>query len=124
MNGSYLLDTNVFINAIKHGVRLPSAYYAYSVITELELLSFPGLPSDEEKAIRSILSNMQRVELVDDIKSEAIRVRRSTRMKLPDSIISASALVTSIILVTDDIKMGDQHSGDVISLFDLVKRRN
>lgn len=122
MNGSYLLDTNVFINAIRHSVRLPLARYSYSVITELELLSFPGLPSEVEDAIRSILSNMKRIELVHDIKDEAIRVRRRTRMKLPDSIISASAVVTSTMLVTDDIKMGEQHSGAVVSLFDLIKR--
>ncbi len=44
MSGSYLLDTNVFINAIERQLRLPSANYVYSVITELELLAFPGLP--------------------------------------------------------------------------------
>ncbi|WP_427046987.1 hypothetical protein [Halomonas casei] len=43
MSGSYLLDTNVFINAITRQLHLPPADYAYSVITELELLSFPNL---------------------------------------------------------------------------------
>ncbi|XKH61526.1 type II toxin-antitoxin system VapC family toxin [Halomonas sediminis] len=122
MSGSYLLDTNVFINAIRHGVRLPLASYSYSVITELELLSFPGLPSEEEASIRSILRSMTRIELGDDIKDEVIRVRRGTRMKLPDSIISASAIVTSATLVMDDAKMVSQHAGDVVSLDALVNR--
>lgn len=46
MSGNYLLDTNVFINAIDRQLRLPAAHYAYSVITALELLAFPGLLSE------------------------------------------------------------------------------
>lgn len=48
MSGKYLLDTNVFINAIERQLRLPSAHYAFSVITELELLAFPSLPLEEK----------------------------------------------------------------------------
>jgi len=78
MSGSYLLDTSVFINAIRPAVRLPLARYAYSVTTELELLFFPELSAEEEDAIRSVLSSMKRIELSEDIKRETIRVRRST----------------------------------------------
>ena len=120
MNGSYLLDTNVFINAIRDGVKLPSAFYAYSVITELELLSFPELTSEDELTIRSVLSRMTKVILSDDIRRETIQVRRSTRMKLPDSIISASAVVISACLVTDDAKLAEQHGGNAVSLHELV----
>ena len=120
MNGSYLLDTNVFINAIRHGVKLPLARYSYSVVTELELLSFPELTSEDEAAIGSVLSRMTRIELGNDVRRETIRVRRSTRMKLPDSIISASAIVISATLVTDDIKLAGQHESSVVPLDALV----
>ena len=59
--GNYLLDTNVFINAIERQLCLPPAYYAYSVITELELLGFQVDPF-EEQAI-SALQLLTRVEL-------------------------------------------------------------
>ncbi|NVF13735.1 type II toxin-antitoxin system VapC family toxin [Vreelandella maris] len=122
MSGSYLLDTNVFINAIKRQLLLPSAHYAYSVITELELLAFPGLLAEEEHAIKAILGQLTRVELDYQVKTETIKVRRSTQMKLPDSIISASAMVAASTLVTDDVKLAEKHAGNVISLDTLLSR--
>lgn len=122
MSGNYLLDTNVFINAIERQLRLPVAHYAYSVITELELLAFPGLPTDEEQAIKAILVQLTRVELNYQVKEETIKVRRKTQMKLPDSIISASAFVTATTLVTDDAKLAAKHAGNVISLEALLNR--
>ncbi|WP_110648664.1 type II toxin-antitoxin system VapC family toxin [Salinicola peritrichatus] len=116
MSGSYLLDTNVFINAIRRRLQLPAAHYTYSVITELELLGFPGLASEEEHAIQAVLDQLTRVELDSSVRAETIRVRRNTQMKLPDSIICASALVTAATLVTDDVKLAQKYAGDVISL--------
>jgi predicted nucleic acid-binding protein len=116
MSGNYLLDTNVFINAIERQLRLPAAHYAYSVISELELLPFPGLLPEEEQAIKAILDQLTRVELGYQVKAETIKVRRSTQMKLPDSIISASAFVTTATSVTDDAKLAAKHTGNVISL--------
>ncbi|MDQ7727248.1 type II toxin-antitoxin system VapC family toxin [Halomonas sp. SpR8] len=122
MSGNYLLDTNVFINAIERQLRLPAAHYAYSVITELELLAFPGLLPQEEQAIKAILVQLTRVELDHQVKTETIKVRRSTQMKLPDSIISASAFVAAATLVTDDVKLAAKHAGNVISLDTLLNR--
>jgi len=122
MSGSYLLDTNVFINAIRRQLQLPAAHYVYSVITELELLGFPGLASEEEHAIQVVLGQLTRVELDSQVRTETIRVRRSSHMKLPDSIICASALVTAATLVTDDAKLAQKHVGDVISLDALLSR--
>ncbi len=122
MSGNYLLDTNVFINAIERQLRLPAAHYAYSVITELELLAFPGLLPQEEHAIKVILDQLTRVELDHQVKTETIKVRRNTQMKLPDSIISASAFVAASTLVTDDVKLAAKHSGNVISLEALLSR--
>ena len=122
MSGSYLLDTNVFINAIERQLLLPSAHYAYSVITELELLAFPGLLAEEEQAIKAILGQLTRVELDYQVKTETIKVRRSTQMKLPDRIISASAMVAASTLVTDDVKLAEKHAGNVISLDTLLSR--
>lgn len=122
MSGSYLLDTNVFINAIERQLCLPTAHYAFSVITELELLAFPGLLPEDEQAIKVILAQLTRVELDQQVKNETIKVRRSTQMKLPDSIISASASVAAATLVTDDVKLADKHAGNVISLDTLLSR--
>ncbi len=66
-----------------------------------------------------ILAQLTRVELDHQVKNETIKVRRSTQMKLPDSIISASASVAAATLVTDDAKLA-KHAGNVISLDALI----
>ncbi|XOZ33346.1 hypothetical protein ACMDCT_14215 [Halomonadaceae bacterium KBTZ08] len=47
MNGEYLLDTNIIIYAINQELTLTEGRYSISVITEMELLSYPGLSSTE-----------------------------------------------------------------------------
>ena len=121
MSGDYLLDTNVFINAIEQQLCLPPAHYAYSVMTELELLCFPDLPLQEEQAISALLAKLTRVELNQPVRVETINTRRHTRMKLPDSIISASATVTQATLVTDDATLAAKHPGKAISLNMLLR---
>ena len=122
MNGDYLLDTNVFINAINRQLRLPPARYLFSVITELELLSFPDLKPADEERIRSILGQLTCVEIDEFVKKEAIDFRQRTGTKLPDSIIAASAMVAGATLVTDDNKLSERHCGDVVGLNSLVSR--
>jgi len=69
-----------------------------------------------------ILSQLTRVVLNHQVQAETIKIRRSTQMKLPDSIISASAFVVAATLVTDDVKLAAKHAGNVISLDALLSR--
>ena len=117
----FLLDTNIFINAIHQKLKLPAAHYSYSVITELELLGFPRLSTTDEQAIKSFLGQLTRIELNEQVRQETIRIRRSLQIKLPDSIISASAVIAGATLVTDDSKLAQNHNGSAISLAELVK---
>jgi hypothetical protein len=59
--------------------------------------------------------------LSSSIQESAIKVRRATPLKLPDSIISATAIDGGYVLVTDDEKLTIHHIGEVISLEKLVK---
>lgn len=56
MSGRFLLDTNAIIYALNRCLTLPAGDYAFSVITEMELLSFAGLSAEEEKTIRGLLA--------------------------------------------------------------------
>lgn len=60
------------------------------------------------------------MELDETVQDTAIKIRRNTSLKLPDSIISATAITGSFTLVTDDDKLRKCHVGDVISLDELV----
>lgn len=116
MSGKYLLDTNTIIYAIDQRLKLPSNIYAVSVITEMELLSWPSLTPDDEGKLRAVLGKLTVVQLTKTIQDSAIKIRRSTSMKLPDAIISATAMTGGYVLVTNDQKLQQRHLGPAMSL--------
>jgi len=60
---NFLLDTNAIIYLVngRLGSGVPGGRYGVSVITEIELLSFPDLQLDEEQHIRAFLAVCDRV---------------------------------------------------------------
>lgn len=100
----YLLDTNAVIYLVsgRLALPLPDGRYSISIITEIELLSFAGIPAEEEQRIRDLLLLLDRVQLTDAVRDEAINLRRKNRLKLPDAIIAASALTRDAVLLTND----------------------
>lgn len=104
MNRRYLLDTNAIIYLVSARLAspLPDGQYSVSIITEIELLSFSGISAEEEQKIRDLLLVLDQVHLTDAVRDETIRLRRKNRLKLPDAIIAASALIHDAILLTND----------------------
>lgn len=100
----YLLDTNAVIYLMngRLALPLPDGQYSVSIVTEIELLSFPKLSVEDEQKIRDLLQILERVLLTDVVRDETIRLRRENRLKLPDAIIAASALASDAILLTND----------------------
>lgn len=110
----FLLDTNVVIGLLKAdpaaialqrelGFDLPTS--AVSQITRMELLGFPGLLADEESAIRALLDACEVVAISDAVETEAIAIRKSLGVRLPDAIIAASAHAAGLVLVTLDLSL-------------------
>jgi predicted nucleic acid-binding protein len=58
MTVDYLFDTNILIYLLNKRLaeKLPSGRYGYSVITEIELLSFPALTIEEIEIISGYLA--------------------------------------------------------------------
>jgi hypothetical protein len=100
----YLFDTNILIYLLNNGLSdsLPRGRYGYSVITEIELLSFPALTETDTEIINDYLGNIVLINLTDDIKQQTIRLRRAHRIKLPDAIIAATAINSGAALLTND----------------------
>jgi predicted nucleic acid-binding protein len=100
----YLLDTNALIylqsGQLAHG--LPAGSYAYSVISEIEVLSWPQMQPEHEIVWRGLLASLHRVELDVAVREMAIRLRREQRLKLPDAVIAASALTLDATLLSND----------------------
>ena len=104
-----VLDTNIVLYYLGGKIAgfLPLGKYLVSVITEIELLSYPGLNSDEENQIISFLSHITVVGLESNIKNRAIGLRKKYKLKLPDAIIVATAQSVDAILLTNDTKINN-----------------
>jgi len=102
-----LLDTNAVLYLL--GGRLAESLevgsYFVSVISEMELLSYPRLSIDAASQIRSFLADVTIVELTRDVKTTAIQLRREHGLKLPDAIIAASAMNLEAELLTNDLQL-------------------
>lgn len=107
MNGnSVLIDTNIAIFLL-NGDRdlaeiLNEKKLFVSFITQLELLGYAKITRQNEKLIENMLSYCVIVDINNAIKSEVIRLKRSYKIKLPDSIIAATALYLDLPLITAD----------------------
>lgn len=117
----YLLDTNIIIYALNQRLTLPDGHYGISIITEMELLSYPKLTVQEESQIHRLLLEFLSFTINDPIKQLAIDIRRNTAMKLPDSIISATAVEHQFALVTNDAKLAEHHQTTAMSLEELMR---
>ncbi|MDP2902064.1 MAG: PIN domain-containing protein [Methylovulum sp.] len=104
MGIDYLFDTNILIYLLNNCLaeNLPSGRYGYSVITEIELLSFPALTATDMEIINTYLGNIVLMNLTEAIKQKTISLRRTYRIKLPDAIIAATAIEAGAVLLTND----------------------
>ncbi len=102
-----LLDTNIVLYLLgdKLEEQLPDGNYNISVITEIELLSYPALNKTTENNIKKFLNELAIVELDSAIKEEAIKLRRTHSLKLPDAIIVATALIIKAEILTIDLRL-------------------
>ena len=106
MNGiDFVADTNALIYLLNgNSCMLPflNKNLAFSVISEMELLSFSGISEAEENNIKALLNDCEEISLLKDVKDKAIELRKKYKTKLPDAIVAASAIVNNLPLITAD----------------------
>ncbi|MEH2410951.1 type II toxin-antitoxin system VapC family toxin [Nostoc sp.] len=104
-----LLDTNVVLYFL--GGRLvnplPSGQYLISVITEIELLSYPSLSLEEETQIIDFLNKITIIGIDSNIKNLTIAFRKQYKLRLPDAIIVATAKSLNATLFTNDVRLAN-----------------
>ncbi|MCG3167942.1 MAG: hypothetical protein POELPBGB_03742 [Bacteroidia bacterium] len=101
-----LLDTNIIL-AILGGNKTLDEFIAgniiyISFITELELFGFKSLSLQEEKVINSFVGDCRVIDINTAIKQHTIKIRKANKLKLPDSIVAATALYLETPLLTAD----------------------
>ena len=95
-----LLDQQYDLSSL--GINIDESRLLTSVIVRMELLSKKNITNDEEADIKEFLDGLIVVPLDKEIEEKAIEIRRSTALKLPDSIIVATSIILNAILLSDD----------------------
>ena len=105
----YTLDTNAILYYLKDDPDTVSSLrnifsqnvpLYVSVITELELFAFSNLSAAEEKLIEELLTTVAIISLDFHIARLAALIRRQYRLKVPNSVIAATAMFTGSTLLT------------------------
>ena len=112
MGEKYLIDTCAVIKyldeiypaeALKFIDGVVDDISRVSFITKIELLAWnPPVPKDiiiREK----FLAGSEILFINDEIIEKAIRIRKETKIKLPDAIIAATAVTNELILLSDNV---------------------
>ena len=103
----YVLDTNIILYLLSGRLAetLSRGEYLVSIITEIELLSYPSIDKREEEKIRTFLTDINIISLSPKIRDATVRLRRENSLKLPDAIIVATALTLDAELLTNDKRL-------------------
>jgi len=113
MNGiNFLIDTNIIIYLTQGRLKISDfakkgGRLCISSITYIETLGYPFQNQAEEKYVTELCEMFERISITKEIEKQAILIRKSNKIKLPDAIIAATAMVYSLTLVThnwDDFK--------------------
>lgn len=71
-----------------------------SVMTEIELLCWKNATENDLALLNSFISECTVFGLDEDIKLKTIEIRKNSSLKLPDSIIAATALTNNLVLIS------------------------
>ena len=101
-----MVDTNSLIYLLKNDLQLAQLLDRYRVyisfITELELLSFPKISSNEINILEELIDKCFVIQYSQDLKNNIILLKRKYSLKIPDAIIAATAYSYFIPLLTGD----------------------
>jgi predicted nucleic acid-binding protein len=105
----YLVDSNVLIdyvaerfqsNQLKALDLIFDDALRISVITKIEILGYNGVPEEEARMIE-FLGDADIIPLSEEVVDRTILVRKAIKIKTPDAIIAASALVNDLTFITN-----------------------
>ena len=113
MGIKYLWDTNITVYYLQQQFSVSAEKFmdellieyqpAISVISEIELLCWKSHSEKDEVILRSFIQDAIVIELETSIKLKTAEIRKSTKLKLPDAIIAATAIEFDLILLTRNV---------------------
>jgi len=106
----YFLDTNAIVSLLRGDARIAlklsdAEWIGISIISVIEYLSYNKLEEADKYLMNSFMEKVDVINLEmsnDRLIDTAVSVRKKGRIKLPDAIIVACALLHNAIFVTAD----------------------
>lgn len=85
---------------------------AISAITEIELLCWRTADEKDLEVLHNFISDALVIELELPIKLKTAELRKAYRIKLPDAVIAATALIYDLTLLSRNLSDFDGIDGD------------
>jgi len=115
----YLIDSNVVIDYL--GSRLPNTGMTFmneivndipkvSVITKIEVLGFNTTP-EANQLLTNFFDDAIILSITNEVEAKTIELRKNHKIKLPDAIIAATALVNNYSLITRNLSDFEKIEG-------------
>lgn len=101
-----IFDTNVLIYLSNYSLSPEKIFLEHasiSVISKIEALGFSFKNAEEYDLLVELCNELSVINLSDAIVSATIEIRRNNRVKLPDAVIYATALIQQEPLLTRNI---------------------
>lgn len=73
-----------------------------SVITQIEALSWRSGDVKKEAIVKDFIEDANKLPLSPDVVLSCVEIRRNKKIKTPDAVIAATAIVGNYILITND----------------------
>lgn len=101
-----LIDTNIALYLLggdpKLADLLDNAVLHLSFISELELLSYPDLTTDNQRKVEQFIDDCPVIDVTDPIKKQAVEIHKNTDLKMPDALIAGSAIAEQLPFISAD----------------------
>ncbi|WP_206019600.1 PIN domain-containing protein [Runella sp. SP2] len=108
MGTGYLIDTSGYSRYLDDRLSIENSEFMDSVledapdmcfVVKIELRSFQG-DVDREHTIADLVNSSRIIELTDDVIEKTIELRKKAKIKLPDAIIAATAIIHNLTLLS------------------------
>jgi len=125
---SYLIDNNVISNyfsglfpekAMEFLSGVIDLTPNISVITEIEALSWRNPDSSKERVVQMFVGEANILGLSRNVVSQCVNIRRERKIKTPDAIIAATAIVHKLVLLTSDSDFNNIKGLQTLDPFDI-----
>ena len=113
MGATYLIDSNIAIYLLNGSLNekalnfmkpIINDSYSLSVITKIELLGFTFSDANKISETQNFIDDGALIGLTDEVVTKTIELRQTFKIRLPDAIIAATAMVFDLTLISRNDK--------------------